>query len=85
MKPSEFSQANGTLLGGPGAVCQGVEIGVADLPVYRNGEEVISCWKLSWRDRFRILLNGCLWLRVLAPRTHAPVCLQSEHPFEAIP
>lgn len=27
--------------------------------------EVVSCWKLSVRERIRILFTGCMWLRQL--------------------
>lgn len=33
------------------------------LPAYVNDEETISCWKLTWRERLRVLFTGQLWLR----------------------
>ena len=36
------------------------------LPAHRTDDgEVISCWSLSWRERFRVLWTGRLWLRQL--------------------
>ena len=35
------------------------------LPAFRNNSpqgEVISCWKLSFRERLRILFTGKLWV-----------------------
>lgn len=35
------------------------------LPAFKNNSaqgEVISCWKLSFRERLRILFSGKLWL-----------------------
>jgi hypothetical protein len=32
------------------------------LPVCDNGEEVVSCWKLSVWERVKILFKGHLWL-----------------------
>lgn len=35
------------------------------LPAFKNASEygeVISCWKLSFRERLRILLSGKLWV-----------------------
>lgn len=72
MKPTKFPQANGTLSGYG-------EVG--DLPVFRGDMQIISCWRLSWRDRFRALLFGTVWLHVLSGSTHHPVGLQTEDPF----
>lgn len=33
------------------------------LPAYTNEQETISCWKLTWRERFQVLFSGKLWLR----------------------
>ena len=33
------------------------------LPAFTNDKETISCWKLSWKERFKLLITGCLWLR----------------------
>lgn len=27
--------------------------------------EVVTCWQLSWKERFKLLWTGRLWLRVL--------------------
>ncbi|MHA1345026.1 MAG: hypothetical protein ACTSO3_01365 [Candidatus Heimdallarchaeaceae archaeon] len=38
------------------------------LPVYRSEEpegDVISCWKLTWRERLKILFTGCFWFSQL--------------------
>jgi hypothetical protein len=36
------------------------------LPVYRSyGGEVLSCWKMSWRERLVALLTGRVWLNLL--------------------
>lgn len=33
------------------------------LPAFTNETETISCWRLTWRERFTVLWNGILWLR----------------------
>jgi hypothetical protein len=38
------------------------------LPAFRDsGPEgyVVTCWKLSWRDRLRIVFAGKLWLKMM--------------------
>ena len=50
------------------------------LPAYTNERETISCWALSWRERFRVLWTGRLWLRQMnfgqALQPQAP-CIES--------
>lgn len=33
------------------------------LPAYTDDKQTISCWKLSWYERIKVLLFGKLWLR----------------------
>lgn len=33
------------------------------LPAYTNDKETISCWKLTLRERIKLLFGGRLWLR----------------------
>jgi hypothetical protein len=35
------------------------------LPAYRDDERTVSCYALSWRERFILLLTGRLWLSQL--------------------
>lgn len=35
------------------------------LPAYTNERETISCWRLTWHERVRVLWTGKLWLRQL--------------------
>lgn len=81
MKPTDFPESNGTLSGGPAAKYE-TEDDVPDLHVHRTGQEVISCWALSWRDRLRLLFRPRIYLHVLAPITHAPVKVTAETPFK---
>lgn len=53
------------------------------LPAYRadNGE-VISCWRLTWRDCLKLLFTRRLWLRQLTFNTPLqPFVPQVEVPF----
>lgn len=54
------------------------------LPAYTDERETISCWKLTWRERFRVLVSGRLWLRQMnfgAPlQPQAPTV---ERPFQS--
>jgi hypothetical protein len=48
------------------------------LSVYKDGTEIISCWRPTWRERFSILFFGRVWLHVLTTKTHAPVFLEGK-------
>ena len=51
------------------------------LPVYVTDEDdfaigvVISCWRMSWRERLSALLSGRVWLSVWSGVTQPPVAL----------
>ena len=79
MRPIAFEQANGTLTGGP-AESFGTGDDVADLPVYRDEAETISCWKASFKERLRVLFTGRVWLRS-ASQTHPPVSVEGVAPW----
>ena len=72
MKPREFGESNGDLLGGP---AEKYGVPVQDLKVFRDGTEVISCWRPTWRERFSMLFRGRIWLRVRGRATHPPVAI----------
>lgn len=51
------------------------------LPAYTDDVQTISCWSLSWAERFKVLVRGKLWLRQMnfgcalqpqAPSIHTP-------------
>ena len=38
------------------------------LPAHRSGYDgtVTSCWKLTWRERLKVIFTGRVWLQQLA-------------------
>lgn len=46
------------------------------LRVFEDDGVLISCWKMSWRERFAALLFGTVWLRVWSGYTQPPVSLE---------
>ncbi len=32
------------------------------LPAYTDEQQTITCWALTWRERFAVLFGGKLWL-----------------------
>lgn len=52
------------------------------LPAYVNETETISCWRLTWRERLRVLVGGRLWLRQMNfGSALQPQCPSIESPF----
>lgn len=51
------------------------------LPVFRDGERCISCWRGTWLDRLRFLLTGRAWLQVWSGSSQPPVYVGTERPF----
>ena len=68
-RPIQFKEANGTLAG------QTPDVG--DLPVYRDGEYVISCWRIPFWKRLKVLWSGRVFLAVQG-HTHAPLWVDTE-------
>jgi len=76
MKPVRFPESNATL-----AEDQPEYL---DLPIHRSKTHegtVTSCWFLSWKERFKLLVTGRLWLSAwtfhdlpqpLLPSVHKP-------------
>jgi len=53
------------------------------LPVCVVDDRTISCWHLGWRERFRVLLRGRVWLQQLNFRGPLqPQKPTTESPFE---
>lgn len=70
MIPAEHRFANATL-----NAPVGKEDEILPLRVYSDGDQCISCWQMTWRERLSALLFGRVWLSVLGGRTQPPVWL----------
>ena len=57
MKPIQFEEQN--------KVWAANQSPYLPLPAYVDDEQTISCWKMTWGERFRVLFFGRLWLRQL--------------------
>ena len=60
MKPIKFAEANVTY-----AENQPEYIPLPAFKLPQDDGECISCWQLSWGERFKILFKGKLWLSML--------------------
>lgn len=73
MEPVNFKQATKTL--GPPKGMTSEECG--NLPVFTDGTQCISLWKMTWRERLSALLFGKVWLFVVNGQTQPPVFLMA--------
>lgn len=73
MKPVKFKEANAEL-GKPPSMTDD-ECG--SLPVFKDGKQCISLWKLSFKERLQVLFFGKIWLGVISGMTQPPVWLDS--------
>ncbi len=72
MKPIKFKEANRDLLKPEGMT----EEECGSLPVFSDGTQCISCWKMSWKQRLNSLWYGRVWLGVASGETQPPVWIQ---------
>lgn len=73
MEPKNFEQANKNLLKPEGMT----EDECGSLPVFTDGTQCISCWQMTWRERWAALFFGKIWLSVYSGQTQPPVWLMS--------
>ena len=76
MKPIKFKEANVTFAEN--------QPEYLPLPAWK-GEDgiVISCWQLNWMERFKLLINGRIWLRMLTfNKPLQPNRLDVDRPFK---
>jgi hypothetical protein len=58
MKPVEFPESNTVFAKDQPQYLQ--------LPAHRSNDGVVtSCWELTWKEKFAILVGGKLWLQQL--------------------
>ena len=71
MKLIQFREVNAKL----------VADGCGNLPVYRDGEQCVTCWQLSGEELLAVLQTKRVWLRVKG-QSQPPVMLTATDPFE---
>lgn len=75
--PVQFPQVNFTW---KGWAADEERAAVGDLPAYREPARTISCWRLSWFERFRVFVTGRVWLHVHGGK-QPPIYVGAEDPF----
>ncbi len=74
MSPVGFPESTNSLA--PSDHEYGDHIGkVSHLPIWTDGEQCVSCWRMTWRERISALLFGKAWLSILSGRTQYPAAV----------
>lgn len=71
MNPASFPESNRTLTAPSSMTSEQC----ADLPIWTDGNQCISCWKPTWKERLSILFFGRVWLTVVFGGSQPPVAL----------
>lgn len=71
MKPIKFDEANKELTK-PSSM---TDEECSSLHVLNDGQISVSCWQLSWKERFQVFWYGTVWLLVWGGQTQPPVCI----------
>lgn len=74
MKPIKFKHWNKDLQPSKRKYSSNVKE-VKSLPIFTNGEQCVSCWKMSIFERIKGLITGKIWLHVLSGEDQPPVIL----------
>lgn len=84
MKPISFPEANKNLQPSGKRYSENIE-SVHPLPIWTDGEQCVSLWRLSWRERIGILLRGTLWVQVLSGNSQLPIAFWTKGKFFSAP
>lgn len=77
MKPIKFKEAT-KVLQRPATM---TDAECASLHVWSDGNQCVSCWKPSIKERVRILCFGNVYLGVMSGSTQPPVFVSGAYPF----
>ena len=80
MRPVQFKHAIGELHPSGKQYSDNVT-SVEPLPVWTDGEQCVSCWQMSWRERLCALLFGRVWIAVLTGQTQPPIYAQASREY----
>ena len=80
MKPISFGYSNKVLLPSNQEYSRNV-IGVSPLTIWTDGEQCVSCWRMSFRERLSALLFGRVWLAILSGETQPPVYVVADKEY----
>ena len=77
MKPLDFEGAD-TILGAPPGWDKEKHGPCEGLPIMRRDGVCISCWKLTWREKLKVIFGGYVFCHVASGETQPPIALVAE-------
>lgn len=80
MRPIEFPEAIKNLQPSGKDYSENV-IAIRPLPIWTDGEQCVSKWRLSWRERLAMLFRGTVWVQVLSGSTQPPIAFWTGKKF----
>lgn len=82
MVPVTFPEVN-QVLAPSGKQYSADVVEVKGLPIFTNGEQCVSRWSLTWRERLAVLWHGHVWLALLSGKTQPSVVLTADKTYFA--
>ncbi len=76
MKPVNFKRSNKTLQPS-GAKYSANVTGVEPLHIFTDGEQCVSCWRMTWKERLNALIFGKVWVATLTGQTQPPLFVEA--------
>ena len=77
MKPINFKEANKNLIS-PSSWNKEKHGNCGDLPTFTDGEQCISLWKMSWKERWQVFTSGKIWIGIHGGHTQPPIWLDTQ-------
>lgn len=72
MKPINFKYSNKILT--PSSKEYSTDVNsVSNLHIFTNGEQCVSCWKMSFIERIKAMIFGKVWIAILSGETQPPI------------
>jgi len=81
MKAVNFEAATKTLVVREDARLSTHIVAIDPLRVWTDGEQCVSCWKMSLRERLHVLFRGYIWVAILSGSTQPPVALEARREY----
>lgn len=82
MIPAEFPEQTTILHANPNQTeIDGLPVGA--LPIFSDGQQVVSCWRMSFIERCKAFLFGRVWIGIHSGHTQPPVWVDvCQSPFQ---
>jgi hypothetical protein len=80
MKPADFPESNRIIVPSDHVYSDNIT-GIDALSAWSDGEQCVSLWRLSWRERLSALIFGRVWLALLSGDSQPPVYVEARRQY----